>query len=267
MKPKSQLPPRPSQRPQPASGRLRRAILRPAIRVTAGKAVLPFVVVNMAMTADGKTASANRRLSSFGSATDQRHLYALRATADAVMSGAATVKAEGTTLGTGGARYERARLRAGLARRNLRVVVSGTGRLSPTASIFTRGLAPVIVLTTERASVARLRRLAAVANVVAVFGKRRLELRPALRWLRRAWGVKRLVCEGGGRLNSALFGAGLVDELHLTICPLVVGGRAAPTIADGEGFTRLANAAKARLVSITRRGDELFLVYEFARET
>ena len=64
----------------------------------------------------------------------------------------------------------------------------------------------------------------------------------ALHWLRKYWGVKRLLCEGGGELNDALFRAGVVDELHLTICPKLFGGRRAPTMADGIGFPRLTAA-------------------------
>ncbi len=66
---------------------------------------LPFVFVNMAMTADGKIATANRTVHSFGSARDLAHLYELRATADAVMCGARTVEVSGTVLGTGGEKY------------------------------------------------------------------------------------------------------------------------------------------------------------------
>ena len=54
----------------------------------------PIVAINLAMTADAKIATANRALTSFGSATDHAHLYALRATADAVMTGAGTINAQ-----------------------------------------------------------------------------------------------------------------------------------------------------------------------------
>ncbi len=63
---------------------------------------LPFVFVNMAMTADGKIATANRAIHSFGSARDLAHLYGLRATADAVICGARTVEISRSILGTGG---------------------------------------------------------------------------------------------------------------------------------------------------------------------
>ena len=71
-----------------------------------------------------------------------------------------------------------------------------------------------------------------------------------------------MLCEGGSELNGALFRAGLVNELHLTICPKIFGGRDAPTIADGPRVLKLADATLLRLRSMKPVGDELFLVYE-----
>src|SRR5438093_9311238 len=88
---------------------------------------LPFVFVNFAMTADGKTAFANHHFVPFASERDREHMMELRATADAVMSGARTVDLSPTTLGTGGAKYRRQRLKRGLSEHNLRVIVSGSG--------------------------------------------------------------------------------------------------------------------------------------------
>jgi riboflavin biosynthesis pyrimidine reductase len=59
-----------------------------------------------------------------------------------------------------------------------------------------------------------------------------------------------------------VFRAGLVDELHLTICPKIFGGRRAPTIADGHGLRHLARAARFRLKSTRRNGNELFTVFD-----
>jgi riboflavin-specific deaminase-like protein len=222
---------------------------------------LPFVLVNMAMTADGKIATANRRVSSFGSRRDQAHLLQLRATADAVMAGARTVDSNPVTLGPGPAKYRRLRLRRGLAEYNLRIVVSRTGSVNPNATVFQRDFSPIIILTTRRAPADRLKRLRAVAAEVKICGTKEINLRSALRWLRKEWGIKRLLCEGGGELNDALFRAGLVNELHLTVCPKIFGGRAAPTIADGLGAGSLARAARLELQSARRQGEEMFLVY------
>lgn len=217
------------------------------------------------MTADGKLATANRAILSPGSQRDLEHLYELRATADAVMSGARTVEDTNALLGAGGARFRQLRLRRGLAEYSLRVIVSGSGTISPGARIFLHRFSPIIVLTTGRAPSPRIARLRRIANEVLVCGRNELDFAEALRQLRRKFNVRRLLCEGGGEVNDALFRAGLVDELHLTICPKIFGGTRAPTLADGLGAARLAGAAKLRLISCRRVDDELFLVYRVGR--
>ncbi len=221
----------------------------------------PFVFVNMAMTADGKIATANRAVSSFGSRRDHDHLLELRATADAVMSGARTVDSAQINLGPGGKKYQRLRLKHGLAEYNLRIIVSGSGSIDARAEVFKHRFSPIIILTTERASASLRRRLQTLADDVKICGAKEINFQAALRWLREKWGVKRLLCEGGGDLNDALFRAGLVDELHLTVCPKIFGGRTAPTIAEGIGFEKLADATRFKLKSTRRVGDEMFLVF------
>ena len=222
---------------------------------------LPFVLVNMAMSADGKIATANRAVATFSSARDHEHLYELRATADAVMSGARTVDLNNYTLGRGAERFRKLRLRRGLAECHLRVIVSGSGSIDPRAEIFRHRFSPILVLTSERASKSALKQLRAVADAVKVTGKTEVDFPAALHWLRAEWNVQRLLCEGGGELNDALFRANLVDELHLTLCPRVIGGRQAPTIADGLGFPHLSKAFQLQLASSKRVGDELFCVF------
>jgi 2,5-diamino-6-(ribosylamino)-4(3H)-pyrimidinone 5'-phosphate reductase len=224
-------------------------------------APLPFVFVNMAMTADGKIATANRRVSTFGSRYDQTHLLELRARADAVMAGARTADLNEVHLGPGPAKYRRLRRQRGLSEYNLRVIVSGSGTVKPDAKVFEHKFSPVIVLTTERATASALKRLRGVATEVKVCGEKEIDFPRALRWLRAKWCIRRLLCEGGGELNDALFRAGLVHELHLTVCPRICGGREAPTICDGIGIGSLARATRLELQSARRRGDEMFLVY------
>jgi riboflavin-specific deaminase-like protein len=220
----------------------------------------------MAMTADGKIATANRAVSSFGSRRDQAHLLQLRATADAVMAGARTTDSNPITLGPGPAKYRRLRLRHGLAEFNLRIIVSRSGTVNPKAKVFQRRFSPIIILTTRRATASRLRELRAVATEVKICGTREINFPRALRWLRKKWGIRRLLCEGGGELNDALFRAGVVDQLHLTVCPKVFGGRTAPTIADGLGASSLARAAQLALVSARRNDDEMFFVYRVLKK-
>ena len=191
----------------------------------------------------------------------------LRATADAVMSGARTVDLNPVTLGPGAAKYRELRVKHGLAEYNMRVIASRLATIDPKAKIFETCYSPIIVLTTGRADTRRIERLHELGPHVHVkaFGKSDLDFRSAFAWLREQWKVKRLLCEGGGELDDALFRANLADELHLTICPRIFGGRSAPTICDGVGSPTLGRATQLRLHSMERQGDEMFLIYRRAR--
>jgi 5-amino-6-(5-phosphoribosylamino)uracil reductase len=227
----------------------------------------PFVAVNIAMTADGKIAPDTRRFEPFGSERDQQHMMELRSQADAIMAGARTVSTGRVILGPGGKEYQRQRIENGLAEFNLRVIVSRTASISPKAYIFTQRFSPILLLTTKAAPSARLKKLSKVTDASFVSPGETLDFAAALKWLREKWGVKRLLCEGGGELNAPMFRGGFVDELHLTICPVIFGGRTAPTLADGEGIERLTESVKFKLKRRERFGDELYCVYHPARST
>jgi riboflavin-specific deaminase-like protein len=222
----------------------------------------PFVFSNFAITADGKIAFADHQFTPFTSKRDLEHMMELRATADAVLSGARTVDLTTATLGPGGAKYRRLRLKRGLREYNLRIIVSGKCSVNPNAEIFKHTFSPLIILTTKRAPATARRRLAEQGAEVKICGDREINFRTALRWLKEKWGVNRLLCEGGGEIHGALIRAGLVDEIHLTINPKIFGGRTAPTLADGVGFANLAHAAQFQIKSIRRVGDEIFSIYE-----
>lgn len=229
------------------------------------RSALPFVFVNMAISADGKVASADRSLTTFGSERDSRHLYELRTESDAILCGARTIEQSRSTLGNGGEAFTRRRLRAGRAKFPVRVVVTGSGSIAHSAELWSREYGPIVVAMTARAPVERRRWLEARAAAVYVASGEEIDWRAFLDWLRCGFGVERVLSEGGGELNDALFRAGVVEELHLTWCPLLIGGRAAPTLADGRGCGVLAEAAQFHLWKHRQVGDEQFLVYRSQR--
>ena len=227
----------------------------------------PFVRINMAMSADGKVATANRAVHTFGSPRDGRHLHELRAASDAILCGARTVEETGATLGNGGRLYDNLRLRLGRRPHPLRVVVSGSASLSPDAPLWRDRSAPVVAWVSKSAPASRVRRLAALADEVWTSPGEQVDVQAGLRWLAKRHGVRDALVEGGGSLNDAFFRAGVVDELHLTWCPLLIAGRDAPTPCDGLGAGPLSAARRMVLHSIQRHGNELFLVYRAAPTT
>jgi riboflavin-specific deaminase-like protein len=219
----------------------------------------------MAMTADGKIATANRAVTTFGSPRDLDHLYDLRTRADAIMCGARTIEETGATMGNGGERFRRKRLRAGKSEYPLRVVVTGSGSISPEAALWEKRFSPIIVLTSSRATAVRLDRLRQLASEVWTAEGEEIDLHAALDSLHQKHGVRHLHCEGGAELNDALFRASLVDEIHLTIAPYLFGGCKAPTLSEGAGIQRLADAASFELVGRRQAANEIFLVYRALR--
>ena len=149
----------------------------------------PFVLINMAMSADGKIAPTHRRFVAFGSRRDHANLLSLRATADAVMCGARTVDSAAVTLDAGSAAYERRRVRAGLARQNLRIVVSGSGSVDPGATIFRHPGSPLLVLSSGQEPTSRLANLRRLTDCVKVCGNNVVALGNVLGWLRCAWAL------------------------------------------------------------------------------
>jgi riboflavin-specific deaminase-like protein len=231
--------------------------------MAAGK--LPFVYVNVAITADGKIAPDTRQFVPFSSKRDQQLMMELRSRADAVMAGARTADNGRVTLGPGGKHYQAQRLASGLREFNLRVIVSRVASISSRAYIFKHRFSPILLLTTEAAPRNSLQKLAKVTDDIFISPGPVLDFRVALAWLREKWDVKRLLCEGGGELNAPMFHDGLVDELYLTICPVIFGGRAAPTLADGDGVEKLIEACRLKLKRTERIGDELYCVYRLAK--
>src|SRR5688572_18264087 len=172
-----ETPPPTAFRLQPVAPRRPRSIwpLQFSIRNFQSPAMrLPFVYINVAMTADGKLAPANRVFKPFSSKADQELLMELRTSADAVMAGARTVDLYPVNLGPGGKQRREKRRKLGLTEYNLRVVVSGHGTLDPKAEIFKHRFSPIIVLTTERTPKRSLYWLQKVADV-KVFGREEID--------------------------------------------------------------------------------------------
>ncbi len=225
----------------------------------------PLVVANFAVTVDGKTSTRNFTPSLFTSPADKARLEEIRAENDAVLAGRGTVAADTMSMGLSRADLREARRAAGRAEVPLRVVVSNAGRFDPGWKIFQYQASPLVIFSTTRLSGADRSRLAPHADL-HLFDRENVPLGAVLRTLREDYGVKRLVCEGGGTLLRAMAAEDFLDELHLTIAPVIFGGRGAPTLTGLPGGF-LPSACEFRTASRRVVDGECFLHLKRVRKT
>lgn len=213
----------------------------------------------MAMTADGKIDTVERRGARISGPADSTRVDGLRAGADAVMVGGHTLVGEDPRLTVRAPELVARRTAGGQPPQPMKVGVAS--RLSAaeaealaTSGAFVREGGGRVLLCTSRltdATVAERLRQEGVEVVVA--GDERVDLAACLAAIH-GLGVRRLMVEGGSTLVAALLAAGLVDELQLAVAPIVFGGETAPTPVGGDGWTR-AEAPALELVEATTSAD------------
>ena len=219
----------------------------------------PHIFLIMAMSLDGKITTRDNQGPRFTSRADKIRLGQIRSQADAILVGAGTIIADDPTFTPSKLNREQ-RLQRGMAANPIKIVVSGTGRVPETAQMFHSKDAPALVFTTERISPNRMERLQCVADAVYVVGETQVDFQRAVKILAEEYAVKQLLIEGGGQINFALFEAGLIDDVYLTLCPKIIGGRDVPTVVEGEGFDFL-NIVDLELRNHDVVDGEIFLHY------
>ena len=217
------------------------------------------VVVNAATSADGKLSSRRREQIAISGEEDFARVDRLRAEVDAVAVGVGTVRADDPSL----VRHDethRADSHGPDAPPPARVVVDSRCRMPDDAAIL-EGPPETYVLTSESAPDERRRALERSGASPLVAGTERVDLPAGLSALA-GEGIDRLLVEGGGELIFSLFEAGLVDELSVFVGGMVIGGREAPTLADGEGF--VADFPALELEGVERLDDGVLLRWTIA---
>ena len=218
----------------------------------------PYVMLNMVSTLDGQT-TLDGRSGGLSGPADRELFHALRLAVDAVMAGAGTVRAERYGRIVADAARRRLRVERGLCEEPLACIVSGRLALQGSeVPLLAEPAARVAILTPSSAS---LPAGVAAAKVDYIRAARdgQLDLAAALAELQARFGVRTLLCEGGPRLNAQLLGAGLVDELFLSLSPLLAGGDfdgnpAHPNPAHPEALRILAGPSRSPPVALELRG-------------
>jgi riboflavin-specific deaminase-like protein len=217
----------------------------------------PKVVVNLAISWDGKISSRLRSPSDFSSAEDKKRLIRIRGEGDAVIVSGTTVAADTMTMGIPDETVRRQRIERGQAEYPVRVVISASGNLNPMLRVFQSQISPVVVFTSERMPDAVRDALKPLSSIFFAPAAERLDLSWVVEVLRAQFGASTVVLEGGGVLVRGFLEARLVDELCLTVCPLVFGSASASSVS-GALPEYLRKSVKTSLLSMETVGQEIF---------
>jgi riboflavin-specific deaminase-like protein len=223
----------------------------------------PFVAATFAMTVDGKITTRTFAPVDFTSREDKAHLFRQRSLGDAVLIGAGTLMHDNVRLALPGTELRDERVARGQTPYPIRVIVSNTGRIDPYLKIFQSDVSPIVIFSTTRMPKKFQAALRARATL-HLTKARSIDLAVMLQQLHHDYKVRRVACEGGAELFRSLLERDLVDELNLTIAPLMFGGANAPTLS-GLGKEFLSSSVQFSLREMRRVGDECFLTYKIKR--
>ena len=202
----------------------------------------PWISTNLAVSADGKISSVDRRPSGWTSSDDHARLLKLRESADALIVGRRTLEADRMTMTV-----------PGKALQPLRCIVSRTGGIPSDHPVFQKPGGPIHLLITGKSDSTPQACVTTHLGTLAGF----------LETLATDFGVKHLHCEGGGGLIRLLAEMDAIDEFHLTLAGhTLFGGADAPT-ATGIPADFLPSSVNFALSHFEPRPDlgECFLSY------
>ncbi|CAN5512909.1 hypothetical protein BH20VER1_BH20VER1_03600 [soil metagenome] len=224
----------------------------------------PFVAATFAMTADGKITTREYAPVDWTSREDKQHLLRMRALADAVVVGHSTLKADNVRLALPKGELRDERVARGQSPCPIRVIVSNEGRVDPHLRIFESSVSPILIFSTTRMPRASQKLLRKKATL-HLSDTPKLDLLWMLQQLRTEYKVRTVACEGGAALFRSMLELGLIDQLNLTIAPILFGGSEAPTLT-GIGKEFFPGSVRCSLQEVRTVGDECFLTYRIGKK-
>ncbi len=221
----------------------------------------PYIFINSAMSADGKLSTFERKQVKISGKADFDRVDELRAGTDAIMVGIGTVLADDPSLTVKSEQRRQNRAAAGKEENPVRVIVDSRAQTPTDADIFKKGKGRKIIAVSESAPKEKTEALSKMPYTkVITAGSDRVNLEEMAVQLKKE-GIDRLMVEGGATLNYGLISAGLADELMIFVGNQIIGGKNAPTFADGDGFSE-EKIKKLTLESAERIEDGILLTWK-----
>lgn len=216
----------------------------------------PYVILNAAMTLDGKIATATGS-SNISGKKDLERVHEIRKECDGIMVGIGTVLADDPRLTVH-------KIDANPEDNPIRVVVDSKCRTPIDARITNSDAKTIIAVANEYKEDLKQSEKYEIfkSRGVKFFfsGDERVDLVALMSYLHEE-GIGKLMLEGGSTLNFSMIKAGLIDEISICVAPMVVGGANAKTFFDGDGFDTMDEAVKLELVDSFSLDKDLILKY------
>jgi len=212
----------------------------------------PYVILNAAMSLDGKIATyaGDSRMSS---PADLRRVHSLRASVDGIMVGMRTLLRDNPKL----------TVKFAKDRNPHRIIVDSNAQTPLTSYVVrTAKEIPTIVAVTSRAPENRIEILERKGVRILVCGKGPLVSVKILLHTLGKLGIRRILLEGGGALNWSMLSSRLVDELSVAITPRILGGEKAVTLVEGKGRGLVREGVKLKLLNTAKYGPDLVVTYK-----
>ncbi len=214
----------------------------------------PYILIVSEVTIDGKLTLArgvsSKEIMKLMDQEANKYLHQIRAECDGIMVGANTVRIDNPNLTV---RYVE-------GENPIRIIPSSTGDIPLDSNVLNTSVAPTIVAVSERAPKKRIEELKAKGVKVLTVGKEKVDFPQLLKELYNL-GIKKLMVEGGSKVNWELLKEDLVDEIRLIHLPVVVGGDDVPSLTSGEGFKTLNSVKRFKIKRVFRCGNQVITEY------
>jgi 2,5-diamino-6-(ribosylamino)-4(3H)-pyrimidinone 5'-phosphate reductase len=211
----------------------------------------PHVIINCAMSADGKIASPTRKQMRISSEQDIERMYRLRNESDAVLVGIGTILADDPKLTVKESYVHH-------PKQPLRVILDSKGR-TPSHALALNTVTKTLIITAEGHKKTYDGSHIEVAEC-RTDREGLIDVNCALDLLYQK-GVRKLLVEGGGTIIWKFLKNKVVDDLYVFIGPCIIGGKDTPTVADGEGITSGEEIA-LKIIEVKQEGSGVLIHYQ-----